>query len=96
MDAGLDLLHALGQRVLALVEPVDVAVGAGELALVLAELDVAPHRHPVTDVVGEQIEPFPIAPLVEQLRLAIEEIRDLLAKQQPCDARVVLSHRASP
>src|SRR5580692_3546193 len=92
VDAGLDLLYAPGQRVLALVEPVDVAVGAGELALVLAELHVAPHRHPIADVVCEQIEPFPIAPLVEQLRFAIEEIRDLLAKQQPVDPRVALSH----
>src|SRR5450631_4038087 len=96
VDAGLDLLYAPNQRVLALVEPVDIAVGAGELALVLAELHVAPHRHPIADVVGEQIEPFPIAPLVEQLRFAIEEIRDLLAKQQPVDTRVALSHGAPP
>src|SRR5262245_14987542 len=96
MDAGLDLLHAPRQRLLALVEPVDVAPGAGELAFVLAELDVAPHRHPVADVVGQQVEPFPVAPLVEQLGLPIEELRDLLAEQQPVDTRVALSHGASP
>src|SRR5215210_3576697 len=96
MDAGLDLLHAPAERLLALVEPVDVALGAGELALVVAELDVAPHRHPVADVLGEQVEPFPIAPLVEQFGLPIEEIRDLLAQQQPVDTCIPLSHGASP
>src|SRR4029453_12726905 len=39
MNAGLDLLNPAAERVLALVEPVDVAQGAGELALVVAELD---------------------------------------------------------
>src|SRR5262249_19685335 len=96
MDAGLDLLHAPGQRVLTLIEPVDVAPGARELPLVLAELHVAPHRHPVADVLGQQAEPFLVAPLVEQLRLAIEEIGDLLANQQPIDACIALSHRAPP
>src|SRR5262245_42955713 len=92
MDAGLDLLHPPAERLLALVEPVDVVLRAGELALVLAELHVAPHRHPIADVVGEQVEPVAIAALVEQLRLAIKKIRDLLAKQQPVDAGVALSH----
>src|SRR5688572_4006347 len=96
VNAGLDLLHAPAERLLALVEPVDVALGAGELALVVAELDVAPYRHPVADVIGQQVEPFPIAPLVEQLRLPIEEIGDLLAEQQPVDTRISLSHGASP
>src|SRR5882757_7395654 len=54
VDAGLDLLHPPAERVLALVEPVDVAVGAGELALILADLHVAPHRHPIADLLAQQ------------------------------------------
>src|SRR5713101_4024990 len=60
VNAGLDLLDPADQRVLALVEPGDVLALAGEFALSFAELDVAPHRHPVADVVGEQGEPVVI------------------------------------
>src|SRR5229473_6080576 len=96
VDAGLDLPHPTGQRVLALVEPGDVGAGASELALALAEFDVAPHRHPVADVVGEQREPFLIAPLVEDFRLAVEELGDILREQQAGDALVSVTHRAAP
>ena len=69
---------------------------AGELARVLAELDVAPHRHPVADVVGEQRQPVLIAPLVEQFGLAIEELGDLLRQEHRVMRYVSVSHRAAP
>src|SRR6266849_5308093 len=96
VDAGLDLPHPTGQRVLALVEPGDVGAGASELALALAELDVAPHWHPIADVVGEEGEPLLIAPLVEDFRLAVEELGDILRQQQAGDALVLVTHRAAP
>ena len=80
MNAGLDLAHAAGQRVLALVEPGDVLRLAGEFARLLAEFDVAAHRHPVAEIVGEQRQPLVIAPLVEQFGLAVEEIGDLMGQ----------------
>ena len=82
VDAGEELLHAAAQRVLALVEPVDVQALAGELALPLVVGDVAPHGHEVARVVGEQIEPLLVAPLVEQLGLAVEEVLHLVAQEQ--------------
>src|SRR5207237_9677323 len=57
VDAGEDLLHAAGERGLALVEPVDVRALTRELALALVVRHVAPHRHPVADVLREQVEP---------------------------------------
>ena len=67
MDAGQDLLDPPLQGFLALVEPVDVVVGVGELALAFADLDVAPHRHPIAHIRGDQREPVLVAPLVEEL-----------------------------
>src|SRR5205085_7001539 len=85
VDAGQDLAHAARQRVLALVEPADVHALARELALGLVVRHVAPHRHEVANVVGEQLEPLLVAPLVEQLGFSIEELLDLLSKEEPID-----------
>src|SRR3979411_2557287 len=49
MDAGEDLLDAAGERVLALVEPVDVGALARELALALVVRHVSPERPPGAD-----------------------------------------------
>src|SRR5262249_8510407 len=92
VNAGLDLLDAPHQRVLALVEPGDVLPLAGEFALFLAVFDIAPHRHPVADVVGEQTEPVVITPLVEQLGLAIQKFGDVMGQQEARDPRIVVAH----
>ena len=68
--------------------------GAGEFALGLAVFDVAPHRHPVADVVREQRQPVPVAALVEQLGLAIEEFLDLPRQQQAVDTILATGHLA--
>src|SRR5205807_1159507 len=96
VDAGLDLPDPAHECVLALVEPGDVLALAGEFALALAELDVAPHRHPVADVVGQQAQPLVVAALVEQLGLAVEKIGDLLGQQEARYPPVTITHGAAP
>src|SRR5215469_1073571 len=87
VNAGLDLPDAAGQRLLALVKPGDLGGLAGEFAAgLVAEFDVAPHRHPVADIVGEQRQPVVVTPFVEQLGLGVEEFRHFLPEQEPCDA----------
>ena len=90
MDAGLDLPHAAGQGLLALVEPTDVASLAGEFALAVIEFDVAAHRHPVADIFGEQGQPFVVTPLVQEIGLAVEEILDLLLQERTGDAVIAV------
>src|SRR5262249_54334456 len=58
---------------------------ARELALALVVRHVAPHRHEVPDVVGEQIEPLFVPALVQQLGLAVQEVLDLLPDEQTVD-----------
>ena len=101
MNTGLDLLDPPGQRVLAFVEPIDVGGLAGELALLLAEFDVAAHRHPVADVIGEERKPLLVAALVQQLGLAIEELGDILHQQELCNPPLffigrAVTHRPAP
>jgi len=79
--AARDLLHALAQRLLPFVEPVRF-VGPGILALGLVERHVARHRHPVAQIVVQQLEPVIEAPLVEQLVLEREEAVDLGLEEQ--------------
>src|SRR5262249_36359519 len=81
------------QRVLALVEPTGVGALAGELAIQLGAGDVPAHGHEVAGVLGEQIEPFLIAPLVQQLGLAVQEVLDLVPEEKPPDLR---GRRARP
>src|SRR5262249_20534006 len=88
VDASLDLRHAASERVLALVEPVDVEALAGELALGVVVGYVAAHRHPVTRVVGEEREPLVEAAGVEELRLGVEKLFDLPLEQEPPQGRV--------
>src|SRR5204863_3857585 len=91
-----ELRAPAGERLLALVEPVDLGRLAGECALGLAEFDVAPHRHPVADVVGEQTEPFLVTPLVQKLGLAIQKFGDILHQQKLRYPLVAVSHPAAP
>ena len=77
----LDLVDAPLQGFLALVEPVDVVAFAGEFPVQLTELDVPAHRHPVPDVVGQQLQPLAEAPVIQQLRLVIQELFHLVLQQ---------------
>src|SRR4029434_4269982 len=77
-----DLLDALLQRRFALVEPIHVLTLAGIFPLLLAELDIAAHRHPVANIVGQEGEPLLEAALVEQGCLRIEKLLDLPRQQQ--------------
>src|ERR1700730_12759586 len=92
VHAGQDLLDAPRQGFLAFVEPVDVLTGPGEFALRLADLDVAAHRHPVPHILRDPRDPFLIAPLVEQVRLSVEELLDLLLEEQASDEIVLVIH----
>ena len=66
----------------------------------IAEFDVAPHRHPITDIVGQQTEPIVVAALVQKLGFAVEELGDFLGQQQARDLRVLfawpITHGAPP
>ena len=55
--------------------------------------DVAPHRHPVADVVGEEREPLLVATLVEELGLVVQELLDLVLEQEPDEPGRRLAHR---
>jgi hypothetical protein len=65
-----------------LVEPRDLGLGIRVLAVKLAKLDVAAHGHVVVDVLGDEIDPIAPAPLVQQLRLHVQELLDLSLEQQ--------------
>src|ERR1051326_5906352 len=92
MYPGLDLLDAPNERVLALVEPSDVLAFAGEFALFLAVFDIAPHRHPVAQIVREQCQPFVIAPLVQEFGLAVEKFGNLMGQQETRGPRIAVGH----
>ena len=44
--------------------------------------DSAADRHPVVDVVGDQRQPVAVAPRIEQRRLGVEELLDLVLQQR--------------
>jgi hypothetical protein len=72
---------------------------AGELAAgLVAEFDVAPHRHPVTDIIGEQRQPLVVTALIEDFGFGVEEFGDLLGEEQPRYAGVahVLLRSSTP
>src|SRR3989449_5597772 len=58
------------------------------LPISLVVRHVAPDRHEVTDVVGEEVEPLLVPALVEQLGLAIQELFDLALEEQPLESEV--------
>ena len=58
VDAGVELAHAARQDVLALIEVGDLALRVRVLEVPVAVLDVAPDRHEVVHVLGEEIEPL--------------------------------------
>src|SRR5580692_4505116 len=60
-----------------------------------AEFDIAPHRHPIAYIIGNQREPVLVAPLVQQIRFAIEELLDLLLEQQAGDLLVSIHYCTS-
>jgi len=93
VHARADLLHAAGERVLALVEPVDVHALAGEFPLGLLRGHIAAHGHEVAGVLGEEVEPVFEAPLVEELGFPVEKLLDLLLEQQPGERKGLGAHR---
>src|SRR5262252_1545019 len=95
VDAGEDLLDAAAKGVLALVEPVDVRARARELSLQLVPRHVAAHGHEVVRILGEEIEPLLVAALVEELRLPVEELLDLLLEEESREVGRLEAHRAT-
>jgi hypothetical protein len=83
VDPGHDLLDALREGPFVLVEPADVLAGAGVLVLLVGpELDVAPHRHEVMQIIGQPVEPVAKAVLVQEIGLGIEKILDFLLEPE--------------
>src|SRR5437764_14169633 len=98
--AGLQPCHPAAQRLLGLVEDrelvgprlvvLDITVGAEDRdGLARSGIAVAARPHPVADIVGEQVEPFAKAALVQEARLAVEELLDLAE-------RIIVTHALSP
>src|SRR6267142_2504784 len=92
VDARENLSHATRERVLALVEPAGVDALPRELPLRLVARDVAPHGHPVVDVLGQELEPLLVPSLVEEIGLPVEEALDLLLDEEPLDGRRLGAH----
>src|SRR5437762_12893188 len=68
----------------------DIAVGAEDRdGLARPRIAIAARPHPVADIVGEQVEPFAEAALVQKARLAVEELLDLAE-------RIIVTHALSP
>jgi hypothetical protein len=51
-----------------------------------------PHRHPVTDILGDQSQPILVAPLVEEIRFVIKKVLDFLFEQEAGYALVLIHH----
>src|SRR5262249_18780188 len=88
VDSRADLGHAPGQRVLAVVEPVDLGALARELSLRGVGRSVATHRHPVARIFREQVQPLLVAALVENLGLAVDELLDLALEEETRELRL--------
>ena len=59
------------------------AVGLGVFEMQVLDGDGPSNRHPVMDVVGDQSQPVAEAPIVEQCRLVVEELFDLVLQSHP-------------
>src|SRR6266581_916930 len=82
VDTGVDLADPSGQDSLALVDPRDLCIRVRVLPVPLTELHVAPYGHVIVDVVGDQLYPVAVPPVIEQLRLHVEELLDLTLQEQ--------------
>ena len=99
VDTRVELPDAALKDVFAFVEPVDLGVCAGELALPVAELDVAAHGHPVVELRCEQVEPLFETSFVEETSFAVQEFLELLLEDQPlyrCCSRADIYHLIAP
>ena len=72
--------------------PIDEVID-GESRLRLVARDVAPERHPVVGVLGEELEPLLVPALVEELGLPVQEVLDLLPDEEPREIRRGDAHR---
>jgi hypothetical protein len=93
-SSSLDLAHAARQGLLAPSNQL-MSAFAREFALAVVDLDVAPHRHPITHIVGKQCRPILAAPLVKQIGFAIKELLDLLLQQRADEAIICHSESSS-
>ena len=82
MHARTDLRDALRERVLALVEPGHLDLLPRQFRVHLPRRDVALHGCVVAGVLCEQVEPFLVPMLVQQVGLHVEEVLYLQPQQQ--------------
>ena len=80
--AALDLLDTFGEVVLAFIEPVRIGALARVLGFGPVERHVARDRHIVARIVGEEVQPFGEAAVVEQFRFAGVKRLDFALQQQ--------------
>ncbi len=74
VHAGQDLLHPLAQRPFVFVEPADAFALPGVLPLgMLTEFHVAPHRHEIHQIFGQQLQPFLEPPLIQQIGFLVRK-----------------------
>ena len=97
VDAGLDLLHPLQERVLGVREPRRVEAAEHVLFLPLVELDVALERDRVNRIFRKQVEPRAQFAAIEQIVFGREKFSDRFAQEELLQAfvRRGLSHSMS-
>jgi hypothetical protein len=47
----------------------------------LTELHVAPYGHVIVDIIGDQLDPVVVPPVIEQLRLHVKKLLDLTLQE---------------
>ena len=82
MDAGQDLVDPSRESLLALIEPTDVLAFPGKFPVEFPKLNVSPHGHEVSNVVGKQGQPVFEAAFIQKLGFLLQKILDFLLEQQ--------------
>src|SRR5438128_9818205 len=93
VDTSVELADPPGQGSLALVDPRELCIRVRVLPVPLAELHVAPYGHVIVDVVGDQLDPVAVPPVIEQFRLHVEELLDLALQEQALQSLLQVTGR---
>src|SRR5215468_890157 len=73
VNAGINLPHSPRQDILSLIEVRYLRLGVAEFEVPIAKLDVPANRHPVVQIVSQQIEPLTQPTLIEEQCLLVQE-----------------------
>src|SRR6266567_2632664 len=71
------------QYILTFVEPRDLRRRVRVLMIPFAEVHVLPNGHEVVNIVGHEADPLFVPPLVQQSRLVVEKLLNLVLDDEP-------------